>query len=85
MIDRQAVLQIIADFLCKSYPSIHREHCEELLAGDFLRESLDLVEFVLHLEERLGVEINMSTLGGNLTTKNFGELADELSQLTKSS
>ena len=47
-------------------------------ASDVIKQSLDLVEFVLHLEERLGIEININTLGEKLITKSLGELADDL-------
>jgi acyl carrier protein len=36
------------------------------------------VELVLHLEEKLGIEININELGENLIVQNFGELANEL-------
>jgi acyl carrier protein len=52
-------------------------------AGDVIQQSLDLVEFVLHLEEKLGLEININTLGEKLITKTFGELADDLVAMAK--
>ena len=39
--------------------------------------------FVLHLEEKLGLEININTLGEKLITKTFGELADDLVAIGK--
>ncbi len=41
------------------------------------------MEFVLHLEERLGVEVNINQLGESLIVQNFGALADELVRLSK--
>jgi acyl carrier protein len=48
-----------------------------------IQQSLDLVEFVLHLEEKLGLEININTLGEKLITETFGELADDLVAIGK--
>jgi acyl carrier protein len=46
-----------------------------------LKESLDLVEFVVYLEEELGREIDMDPLGEALMNKNFRELSVEVSRL----
>jgi acyl carrier protein len=51
---------------------------ETLRASDVIQQSLELVELVLHLEEKLGIEININELGENLIVQNFGELANEL-------
>ncbi|MFZ0505218.1 MAG: hypothetical protein WAM44_15980, partial [Chthoniobacterales bacterium] len=51
---------------------------ETLRAGDVIQQSLELVELVLHLEEKLGIEININELGESLVVQNFGNLADEL-------
>ncbi len=68
----------MAEFISENFPSIPKEKLESLKAGEVIQQSLDLVEFVLHLEERLGIEININTLGEKLITKTFGELADDL-------
>jgi acyl carrier protein len=78
MLDRKAVLDAMAEFISENFPSIPKEKLESLKAGEVIQQSLDLVEFVLHLEERLGIEININTLGEKLITKTFGELADDL-------
>ena len=46
-----------------------------------LTESLDVVDFILHLEETLGCEIDINILGEALVNKNFGELSVELSRI----
>jgi acyl carrier protein len=78
MIERQAVLDAIREFVTAHFPAVSVEHLETLRAGDVIQQSLELVELVLHLEERLGVEININELGENLVIQNFGGLADEL-------
>jgi acyl carrier protein len=78
MIDRQAVLDAIREFVAAHFPTISVDRLETLHAGDVIQQSLELVELVLHLEEKLGIEININELGENLVLQNFGSLADEL-------
>jgi acyl carrier protein len=78
MIDRQAVLDAIRQFVVDHFPTVPIEQLETLRAGDVIQQSLELVELVLHLEEKLGIEININELGENLIVQNFGELANEL-------
>jgi acyl carrier protein len=78
MVDRKAVLDAMAEFFTENFPNIPKETIESLKAGEVIQQSLELVEFVLHLEEKLGIEININTLGEKLITKTFGELADDL-------
>jgi acyl carrier protein len=78
MIDRQAVLDAIKEFVAAHFPTISVDRLETLRAGDVIQQSLELVELVLHLEEKLGIEININEIGENLIVQNFGSLADEL-------
>jgi hypothetical protein len=83
MIQREAVLRAMKEFVTTHFPTIPSDHIESLCAGDVIRQSLELVEFVLHLEERLGVEVNINQLGESLIVQNFGTLADELVRLSE--
>jgi acyl carrier protein len=83
MIQREAVVGAMKEFITTHFPAIPSDHIESLCAGDVIRQSLELVEFVLHLEERLGVEVNINQLGESLIVQNFGALADELVRLSK--
>jgi acyl carrier protein len=78
MIDRQVVLDAIREFVAAHFPTISVDRLETLRAGDVIQQSLELVELVLHLEEKLGIEININEIGENLIVQNFGSLADEL-------
>ena len=78
MIDRQTVLDAIREFVAAHFPTISIDRLETLRAGDVIQQSLELVELVLHLEEKLGIEININEIGENLIVQNFGSLADEL-------
>jgi acyl carrier protein len=83
MVDRKTVLAAMAEFFAENFPNVPRDNIEGMKASDVIQQSLDLVEFVLHLEEKLGIEININTLGEKLITKTFGELADELVTIGK--
>jgi len=45
-----------------------------------LPDSLDVVDFILYLEEVTGCEIDINEVGEALMNKNFDELADEVSR-----
>jgi acyl carrier protein len=83
MVDRKAVLDAMGEFFAANFPNIPRDDIEGMKASDVIQQSLDLVEFVLHLEEKLGLEININTLGEKLITETFGELADDLVAIGK--
>ena len=46
-----------------------------------LKESLDVVDFVVYLEEELEREIDLNALGEVLLNRNFGELAQEMARM----
>jgi acyl carrier protein len=81
MIDRKQVLSAMGEYFAENFPDVPQENFEGMKASDVIKQSLDLVEFVLHLEERLGIEININTLGEKLITKTLGELADDLIEI----
>jgi acyl carrier protein len=81
MIDRTKVLAAMAEYFAENFPDVPQDNFEEMKASDVIKQSLDLVEFVLHLEERLGVEININTLGEKLITSTLGQLADDLVEI----
>jgi acyl carrier protein len=83
MVDRKAVLDAMAEFFAENFPNVPRDKIEGMKASDVIQQSLDLVEFVLHLEEKLGLEININTLGEKWITRTFGELADDLVAIGK--
>jgi len=78
MIDRKQVLVVMAEYFKENFSNVSQDNFEEMKASDVIKQSLDLVEFVLRLEERLELEININTLGEKLITKTLGELADDL-------
>lgn len=72
------MLVVMAEYFKENFSNVSQDNFEEMKASDVIKQSLDLVEFVLRLEERLELEININTLGEKLITKTLGELADDL-------
>ena len=50
------------------------------LPKTLLPDSLDVVDFILYVEEATGCEIDINEVGESLMNKNFGELAEEVSR-----
>jgi acyl carrier protein len=56
--------------------TFHDQHPKALL-----KESLDVVEFLVHVEEETGREIDINRFGEAMQNLKFGELAREISRL----
>ncbi|MBW0001287.1 MAG: hypothetical protein JO015_19505 [Verrucomicrobia bacterium] len=80
-LNREKVLAAMAEFLTHHFPETVAGELERLTASQLIHQSLELVEFVLHLEDRLGIEININDLGEALITSTFGKLADRLVEI----
>lgn len=81
-LDRGTVLAAMAEFVTEHFPETTANgELERLTASQLIHQSLELVEFVLHLEDRLGIEININDLGEALITSTFGKLADRLVEI----
>ena len=48
---------------------------------DLLKGSLDVVDFVVYLEEKLDVDIDLNVVGETLLKADFGVLSREVSQM----
>lgn len=54
------------------------EDFEQQKPSEILTESLDVVDFVVFLEEELQVQLDLQKVGESLMGATFGELASEL-------
>jgi len=70
-------------FVQRKFPAETFENFAEKQPRELLKESLDVVEFVVHLEEELGQEIDTNELGEALLNKSFGDLAVEIIEALK--
>lgn len=79
--DRTSILAAARSFLEERSRGESFDDLEERLVPDVLSSSLDAVEFVMHLEEALGIEeeIDLEALGPALGRPiTIGALADEV-------
>jgi acyl carrier protein len=75
------ILQIMKAHFAGQQPPEVLEHFAEQSPRALLKESLDVVDFVVYLEEQLDREIDLNKVGAALQSHNFGELAAEVSRL----
>ena len=73
--DADQLLETMRKFFAEKHTPQELENFAELTPQSLLKESLDVVDFVVYLEEELGVDIDMNALGEALINKNFGELS----------
>jgi acyl carrier protein len=57
------------------------ETFSQQMPTDLLKGSLDVVDFVVYLEDKLEVEIDLNALGETLVKQDFGALSREVSRM----
>ena len=78
--DRDAVLDKMRAYFEKKQPPEVLATFGTQPAKALLPDSLDVVDFILYIEEATGCEIDINEVGEALMNKNFDELADEVSR-----
>ena len=68
-----------AYFAGKQAPEV-LENFATLTPRAILKESLDVVDFIVYLEEELEREIDITALSGALMNSNFGDLAAQVEE-----
>lgn len=81
--ERDSVLSLMRAYFAEKQPPAVLENFAERSPRELLKESLDVVDFVVYLEEELERDINISELGEALLNKNFGELAGEVARMLR--
>jgi hypothetical protein len=76
--NQQAILDIMKGFFIGNLPAEQLESFSELRPREIMKESLTVVEFMVHLEEQTGCHIDISEVGEAMMNKNFGQLAGDL-------
>jgi hypothetical protein len=76
--DSAAVLEVMRAFFKDRVPAPAPGDFGAQAPRALLKESLDVVDFIVYLEEELGCPIDTRELGEALMNRNFGELAAEL-------
>ena len=73
------VLETMKAYFAGKQPPEVMDRFPTLMPTALLTESLDIIDFVVYLDEAFGKEINLTELGGAITNKTFGQLAEEMS------
>jgi acyl carrier protein len=79
-VESAAVLDLMKAYFADRQPEPVATFSEQS-PRELLKESLDVVDFVVYLEEQLDREIDIHQLGEALLNKNFGELSEEVSRM----
>jgi hypothetical protein len=79
--DQAEVVQVMrAHFEGGTYEPAELEGFADKKATELLTESIDVVEFLMYLEDHLGPGVDASKVGPAMANMTFGELAAELSR-----
>ena len=78
--DRDAVLEKMRAYFERKQPPDVLATFGSQSPKALLPDSLDVVDFILYIEEATGCEIDINEVGESLMSKNFGELAEEVSR-----
>ncbi len=82
--DHRGVLDLIKAYVKEAKPDVVLDHLEQTPVKDILIDSLDMTEFLMEMEDELGLTseaIDLDQLGPKLAQNpTFGELANEILQ-----
>jgi hypothetical protein len=79
--DKAIIFQFIEGYIKKAKPDTDVSNLEHVPVESVLTSSIDVIEFVMHLEDVLELEeeIDLETLGPKFAQKiTFAKLADEM-------
>jgi len=80
-VDSTQVLNVMRAYFAGKQPSEVMDSFAQQSPRALLKESLDIVDFVVYLEEELGREIDMGQVGNALFAESFTDLAAEVSRI----
>ena len=76
----EEVLETMKGYFAGKQPQEVLDRFATTMPTSLLTESLDVIDFVVYLDEEFGKEINLTELGGAITNKNFGALAEDMAR-----
>jgi acyl carrier protein len=80
-VDHATVLSKMKTFFEDKEPPEALEHFADVKATDLLTESIDVIEFLMYLEDELHAKIDANQVGPALAHMTFGELATKLGEV----
>src|SRR5262245_29133622 len=80
--DADKIMSLMQKFFAEKKPSESMEDLSARPVTSLLTDSLDVVDFLMFLEDELQLktEIDLTQFGPSLMNRNFGELAVEISR-----
>ena len=78
----EKVLDIMKAYLADDQPDKPLDNFPSRLPSEFLEDSVDILTFVMDLEEKLHVDIPLAKVGPALSQMTFQELAVELCRMS---
>jgi acyl carrier protein len=79
--DRDQILSLMKAYFEKDLPPERLAQFATTPATELLEDSVDVMTFVLHLDDELHTEIKLDQVGPRLTAMTFQELAEELCRM----
>lgn len=81
--EQEAIFKVMEKYFAAKKPEAIKVPLREQPVTSLLQDSLDLVDFLIFLEEELKLEgeIDMHQFGPSVMNKNFGELAGVIAQV----
>jgi hypothetical protein len=78
--DRESILELMKEYFTARKSSEMAEDFAHQPVVSLLKDSLDVVDFFIHLEDKLNMDTSadLNQLGPQLMNSNFGELAAEV-------
>jgi hypothetical protein len=77
------MLKLMLEFFERKNPTLTAEALGELRVLSLLKDSLDVVDFMIFIEDKLGLEtqFDLNEVRTSFINSNFGELAGEILKL----
>ena len=78
--NQHAILACMVEYFRKGNPTLTAESLAQQSVLAMLTDSLDMVEFLMFMEDKLGLakQFDLSQVRANLVNSNFQELAGEI-------
>jgi len=79
--DRDQIVGLMKAYFEKEQPPERLVQFATTPAAELLEDSVDVMSFVIYLDDELHTEIRLDQIGPRLTAMTFVELADELCRM----
>jgi acyl carrier protein len=78
--NQQEILQVMKTYFASKKPAEALEAFPEKTPRALMKDSMEVVDFIVELEALFDLQIDINQMGQTLIDKNFGELASMVEQ-----